>query len=52
MTFEHEDWDKDCNGGLVPATNIKNCYICIKCGYNSKGIKQSIEMMEGGGESK
>ncbi len=46
MVFEHEDWDENCDGGLVPAQNIEDCLICIKCGYNSLGIKQSIEMME------
>jgi hypothetical protein len=46
MSFEHEDWDADCDGGLLPASNIKDCYVCIRCGYDSRGVKASTEKME------
>lgn len=26
-----EDKHKNCDGGLIPACNIKNCYVCLKC---------------------
>ena len=31
MEHKHEN----CNGGLLPASNILDCYVCIKCGYVS-----------------
>jgi len=36
MSFKHKDWNKDCKGGLLPASNI-DCLVCITCGYDSRG---------------
>ncbi len=41
MEFKHEDWDKNCESGLLPCANIKNRFICLKCGYDSRGIEYS-----------
>lgn len=37
--FTHKDWDRDCKGGLLPASNIYDCCVCITCGYDSRGRK-------------
>ena len=34
---------KNCNGGLLPASNIQDCFVCLTCGFNSMEIKKKIQ---------